>query len=98
MEESGIMSFILRRFNPDTDILKPFDCGDSNLNDFLLETAGKRQNAYCHDKELLSVTYVIEDAGNHSIVAYFSQLHFSRIISAMILLYLVQLILKQEPY
>ena len=75
METSSNMSFILRRFNPDTDIQKPFDCGDKNLNDFLLKTAGNRLNAFCHEKELLSVTYVIENAEEHSIVAYFSLLH-----------------------
>lgn len=34
------MSYSFRRFNPETDVLKPFDCGHADLNGFLLETAG----------------------------------------------------------
>lgn len=43
---------------------KPFDCGESDLNDFLL------QDAKQYLKGLLAVTYVIED--EDSTVAFFS--------------------------
>ena len=43
---------------------KPFDCGEGDLNDFLL------QDAKQYAKGLLAVTYVIED--EESTVAFFS--------------------------
>ena len=36
-------------------IIKPFDCGDDDLNEFLLEKSKDYQ------QELLAVTYVFED-------------------------------------
>lgn len=52
-----------------------FDCGDLDLNEFLLETDIAKPNAIFHSNEMLAVTYVIEEADTHSIVAYFSLLH-----------------------
>lgn len=43
---------------------KPFDCGEGDLNDFLL------QDAKQYAKELLAVTYVIED--EDKTIAFFS--------------------------
>lgn len=39
------MSYIFRRFVPETDVSKPFDCGNSDLNDFLTETSVRTPNA-----------------------------------------------------
>lgn len=52
----------------ETDI-KPFDCGDEDLNAFLFDDAKK----YLHD--LLAVTYLIVDSDNDKTVAYFSLLN-----------------------
>lgn len=47
-----------------TTVLKSFDCGDSDLNDFLFNKAEK------FNSELLATTYLLEDG--ESIIAYFS--------------------------
>ncbi len=47
-------------------IIKSFDCGDSDLNDFLLNDSIDQY------KELLNVTYFIEDAAIDKTVAFFS--------------------------
>ena len=39
------MSYTYRKFQPATDTLKPFDCGDADLNDFLVETSTTTPNA-----------------------------------------------------
>jgi GNAT superfamily N-acetyltransferase len=39
----------------DSQIIKPFDCGDLDLNDFLMSDANNYQ------KQLLAVTYVVEN-------------------------------------
>ena len=49
-----------KRFNPN-DTIKPFDCGDTDLNGFLLEDDSSVPNARHHTNELLAVTYIIED-------------------------------------
>lgn len=46
----------LKRLNPN-DSVKPFDCGDSDLNGFLLEDNPLLSNAKHHAIELLAVTY-----------------------------------------
>ena len=60
-------SYIIRKLGVDEKV-KSFDCGDADLNDFILnETSSYR-------KALLSVTYVFEsadDTGHNSIAAYF---------------------------
>ncbi len=45
-------------------LIKPFDCGDEDLNDFLLNKAKK------YYKELLATSFIIEDEENT--VAYYS--------------------------
>ncbi len=69
------MSYSFRKFKPDTDVLKPFDCGNADLNGFLLETTGNIPNATTYDRQLLAATYVVEDDDTHDILAYFSLLH-----------------------
>ena len=49
--------------------IKPFDCGDNDLNAFLLDDAKK------YLRDLLAVTYLIEDSRNGKTVAYFSLLN-----------------------
>jgi predicted GNAT family N-acyltransferase len=63
-----------KRFNPN-DIIKPFDCGDADLNGFLLEDDPSVSNAKHHTNELLAVTYVIEDEEMERTIAYFSLLN-----------------------
>ena len=69
------MSYSFRKFKPDTDVLKPFDCGITDLNGFLLETKGDIPNATTYDQQLLAATYVVEDDQTHETLAYFSLLH-----------------------
>lgn len=58
----------MRKLLPLKDVkeLKPFDCGDQDLNEFLYD------NAVLCEKEFLSRTYVLEDEENT--IAYFSLL------------------------
>ena len=63
-----------KRFNPN-DSIKPFDCGDSDLNGFLLEEDPSVSNARHHANELLAVTYIIEDETTNQTLAYFSLLN-----------------------
>lgn len=61
-------SYVIRKLEPDERI-KSFDCGDADLNDFILNEADD------YRKALLAVTYVLEspeDTGHEHIVAYFS--------------------------
>ena len=69
------MSYTYRKFQPASDTLKPFDCGDADLNGFLVETSSTTPNATMYEKQRLAVTYVVEDNDTHSILAYFSILH-----------------------
>lgn len=48
------------------DTIKEFDCGDEDLNDFLLNESSLYRNA------LLSVTYVVEHKKTNEVMAYFS--------------------------
>ena len=69
------MNLELRKFRPGVDISKPFDCEDADLNGFLVETSTGTPNATFFAKELLAVTYVVEDKDSGDIVAYFSLLN-----------------------
>ena len=71
----SMIDYTIREFRPETDILKPFDCGNSDLNGFLLETGTKEPNATLSEKELLAATFIVEDNTSHDILAYFSLLH-----------------------
>ncbi len=46
--------------------IKSFDCGDADLNDFILNESG------LYRKALLAVSYVLEHKGEQQTVAYFS--------------------------
>ena len=52
----------------DTDI-KPFDCGDNDLNGFLFDDAKE------YLKDLFATTYLLVDSKNNRTVAYFSLLN-----------------------
>lgn len=69
------MNLELRKFHPGTDTAKPFDCADADLNGFLVETSPGLPNATFFTRELLAVTYVLEDKDSGNIVAYFSLLN-----------------------
>ena len=70
-----MIDYTIRKFRPETDTEKPFDCGNSDLNGFLLETGSKEPNATLSKKELLAATYIVEDNHTHNILGYFSLLH-----------------------
>ena len=59
-------NFSLKRLE-DGYSIKPFDCGDSDLNDFL------HKDSHNYQKNLLAVTYVIET--EKETVAFFSLLN-----------------------
>ncbi len=52
-----MMDLTFRRFRPDTDAFKPFDCGNADLNGFLLEIGSAEPNASLSQKELLAETF-----------------------------------------
>ncbi|MDE5814044.1 MAG: GNAT family N-acetyltransferase [Muribaculaceae bacterium] len=58
-------SCTVRRLDMGESIIA-FDCGDDDLNDFLLNEASLYRNA------LLSVTYVVEKKETNEVMAYFS--------------------------
>ena len=58
----------IRRLCAD-DVVKNFDCGDEDLNDFLLSDAP----LYCRVR--LATTYVLEDGKDGDVVGYFSLAH-----------------------
>ena len=69
------MSLIFRDFSPDTDVFRHFDCGDDDLNAFLLEKETSGVNATLYENEHLARTYIVEDDVTHHIAAYFSLLN-----------------------
>lgn len=70
-----MIDYTIRKFRPEIDTEKPFDCGNSDLNGFLLETGTKEPNATLSEKELLAATYIVEDNQPHDVLGYFSLLH-----------------------
>ena len=62
----NIQDFKLIRLTQE-HIIKPFDCGDTDLNDFLFNDSKNYQ------KELLAVTYILESDTDS--VAFFSLLN-----------------------
>lgn len=50
----------------EAEAIKSFDCGDEDLNDFILNEAG------LYRKCKLAVTYVVIDVSKNEVVAYFS--------------------------
>ena len=69
------MAITLKKFNPNAEQVKPFDCRVDLLNDFLLEEDTNIPNARHHALELLAETYVFEDDVMGKTVAYFSLLN-----------------------
>ena len=55
-----MIDYQIRKFRPETDTIKPFDCGNADLNGFLLETGTKEPNATLSEKELVASTYIVE--------------------------------------
>ena len=68
------MSYVFRKFQSETDVKKPFDCGNADLNGFLREKGSIEPNATNYGQEHLSVTYIVEDESSGEILAYFSLL------------------------
>ncbi len=66
--ETGDAPFVISKLEED-ETVKAFDCGDDDLNDFIVNESA------LYRKEKLSVTYVLEheqDANHEDIVAFFS--------------------------
>ena len=63
-EEIFQETYIVRRLKIKESV-KSFDCGDTDLNDFILN------ESLLYRKELLAVSYAVED-NSKSVVAYFS--------------------------
>lgn len=61
-------NLVFRQINADT-IIKSFDCGDTDLNDFLYSDA---INYY---KTMMALTYLLEDKTADKTVAYYSLLN-----------------------
>lgn len=55
----------VRKLRPDEKV-KAFDCGDDDLNEFILKEAPD------YRKALLAVTYILEDIPSGEVLAYFS--------------------------
>lgn len=55
----------IRKLQPD-EVVKSFDCGDKDLNEFIIDEAP------FYRKTLLAVTYVLESPENEETLAYFS--------------------------
>jgi GNAT superfamily N-acetyltransferase len=62
----------IHKLEPDI-VIESFDCGDPDLNDFILNEASN------YRKALLAVTYVAVDTEVNKIVAYFSSLANDRV-------------------
>jgi hypothetical protein len=58
-------NYIIRKLLPDEHITS-FDCGDDDLNDFILNESSLYRQA------LLAVSYVLETRNAHQVIGYFS--------------------------
>ena len=54
----------------DNETIKSFDCGDADLNDFIIN------EAHHYRKALLAVTYIFEDKETGNVIGYFSLADF----------------------
>ena len=63
--ESSLESYDIHILEPEEKI-ESFDCGDADLNDFILN------NAQLYQKELLATTYVVQDYDTCRTLAFFS--------------------------
>lgn len=61
-------SFTFRQIEADTEI-KSFDCGDADLNDFLVTDAKN------YLQSMMALTYLLEDEAKNKTVAYYSLLN-----------------------
>lgn len=61
--------FTFRQIDADTEIMS-FDCGDADLNDFLISDAKDYLSA------MMAITYILEDKSECRTVAYYSLLNF----------------------
>ena len=61
-------NFTFRQIEADTEI-KSFDCGDADLNDFLVSDAKNYLRA------MMALTYLLEDNSESKTVAYYSLLN-----------------------
>lgn len=62
---SNLNEYTIRRLQ-ENETIKSFDCGDDDLNDFILNRADD------YHKAMLSVTYVFEHKASEKIIGYFS--------------------------
>ena len=65
---SSESKFVVKRLEKEQSI-KSFDCGDEDLNDFILNDAP----LYCQSR--LSTSYILEDTETGDIIGYFSLAH-----------------------
>jgi len=63
-----LSKYTFRQIDTNTEI-KPFDCGDDDLNDFLLSDAKK------YLQSMMALTYILEDSVANKTVAYYSLLN-----------------------
>ena len=62
---SNLNEYTIRRLQ-ENETIKSFDCGDDDLNDFIMNRADD------YHKAMLSVTYVFEHKASGKIIVYFS--------------------------
>lgn len=63
--ESNFSDYEVRKLR-NGEVIKSFNCGDEDLNDFILNRAES------YDKAMISVTYVFEHKESGRIIGYFS--------------------------
>lgn len=63
--ESNFSDYEVRKLR-NGEVIKSFNCGDEDLNDFILNRAES------YDKAMISVTYVFEHKESRRIIGYFS--------------------------
>ena len=63
--ERNLDNYYIRRLQ-ENETIKSFDCGDDDLNDFIMNRADD------YHKAMLSVTYVFEHKASGKIIGYFS--------------------------
>ena len=68
MNEEFFSQYQIRRLSID-EMVQSFDCGDEDLNDFILNEAAP------YRKAMLAVTYVLENKQTKQVAAFFSLAH-----------------------
>lgn len=64
------MQLLIRKYLPGEPLPPLFDCGKTDLNEFLLETGTATPNATLYEKEHLSRTYIVEDSDTDRVLGY----------------------------